>query len=147
MNLEYMSCYESEDKTSYNQDILGRLNEFVVLGDIFMGTFDRATARDLRTVSQYRASCNNNNNNNDANAPGDLPNYYIDIVVSDDDKDNVDQLDWMEDARAFSGRSKCDATYHLLRYGPVLLASGNHKPLCRRGRSFIGRKCKHIKLF
>jgi hypothetical protein len=147
MNLEYMACYESGDDAS-SQGIY-RTNEFVDRGDVFMSRVDRVLAR-VQAIFQDRV----NENNNDANAAANHPIILNPVVQNneavnfDNNNENVTMLkDWMEDATAFSGRSKYDALYHLLRYGPVLLATGNHIPFCRRRRSFIGRKCKRIKLF
>jgi hypothetical protein len=68
-------------------------------------------------------------------------------ATSSNTNDNAIITDWMEDSQTFSNRSRYDAVFHLLRNGPVLLATGEHEPRCRRQRPYVPRKCKRVKLF
>ncbi|KAG7362119.1 hypothetical protein IV203_025785 [Nitzschia inconspicua] len=153
MNLEYVPCYQtSDDGASMQENRRWNGATFGTGGEAVMERVDRVIAR-ARILFQNRALQNNLNNNNNNNDGVNIPFFNNGINANAPNAGVASQEDvilegnWMEDLRAFSARSRYDAVYYLLRHGPVLLATDDRKPRCRRQRSFMARKCKRIKLF
>jgi hypothetical protein len=163
MNLEYVPCYESgDDGNTEFQRRRRAVAAFGQGGEAVMQRVDRVVARARMLFQDRPANANNNNNNNannNANNNNNNNNNPVVVVIpmnnnnNDDDANGASEDDatleenWMETPQAFSERSRYDAIYHLLRHGPVLLSTSDHRPRCRRQRSFMARKCKRVKLF